>query len=151
MNGVSTMRKMALAFVGWLMFAMTSAVAAGDTHRLALQVSDNDPEKMTAALNVAANVSKHYATKGDEVEIQIVAFNAGLHMLRSDTSPVKDRLKLFASGMPNVSFKACGNTLEAMARKEGSTPQVVPNVEIVPAGVVTLMELAKQGWTIIRP
>ena len=127
------------------------ALAAGEAHNLALQVSDNDPEKMNAALNVAANVSKHYAEKGDEGEIQIVAFNAGLHMLRDDTSPVKERLQSFASGMPNVAFKACGNTLDAMARKEGKKPGILPHAEIVPAGVVTLMELGKKGWMIIRP
>lgn len=131
--------------------SLTPALAAGEVHRLALQVSDNDPEKMNAALNVAANVSKHYAAKGDEVEIQIVAFNAGLHMLREDTSPVKERLVSFASGMPNVSFKACGNTLEGMEKKEGKKPVVVKSAEIVPAGVVTLMELSEKKWTIIRP
>lgn len=145
------MLKYGFAFVCWLALSASSGWAAGETHRLALQVSDNDPEKMMAALNVAANVSKHYAAKGDEVEIQIVAFNAGLHMLRGDTSPVKDRLQSFASGMQNVTFKACGNTLEAMGRKEGKAPPIVSNAEIVPAGVVTLMELSKKGWTIVRP
>jgi uncharacterized protein len=134
-----------------LALVLSSAAMAGETHKLALQVSDNDPEKMTAALNVAANVSKHFASKGDDVEIQIVAFNAGLHMLRADTSPVKDRLQNFASGMQNVAFKACGNTLEAMGRKEGKPPLLVSNAEIVPAGVVTLMELSRKGWTIVRP
>ena len=61
-----------------------------EKHRLALQISDNDPAKMNAVLNVAANVSKYYSDKGDEVEIQIVAFNAGLNMLRQDKSPVLD-------------------------------------------------------------
>ncbi len=68
------------------------AAHAADKHKLALQISDNDPAKMNAVLNVAANVSKYYSDKGDEVDIQIVAFNAGLHMLRDDTSPVKPRL-----------------------------------------------------------
>src|SRR4029079_6909384 len=45
--------------------------------------------------------------KGEEVDIQIIAFNAGLHMLRDDTSPVKPRLKSFKQGMPNVAFMAC--------------------------------------------
>lgn len=134
-----------------LVLSAAPALAAGETHRLALQVSDNDPEKMNAALNVAANVSKLYAEKGDDVEVQIVAFNAGLHMLRDDTSPVKERLGSFASSMPNVSFKACGNTIDAMARKEGKKPGIVTNAEVVPAGVVTLMELNKKGWIIIRP
>jgi intracellular sulfur oxidation DsrE/DsrF family protein len=120
-------------------------------HRLALQISDNDPDKMNAVLNVAANVARYYADKGEEVEIEIVAFNAGLHMLREDTSPVKPRLKSFSQGMPNISFKACQNTLEAMAKREGQTPPLVANAGLVPAGVVTLIELAEKGWTIVRP
>jgi intracellular sulfur oxidation DsrE/DsrF family protein len=96
--------------------ACASAIAA-EKHKLALQISDNDPDKMNAVLNVAANVSKFYSYKGEEVDIQIVAFNAGLHMLRDDTSPVKPRLKSFKDGMPNVSFMACENTLDARARK----------------------------------
>ena len=141
-----------LATLAFAVFAsLAPALAAGEVHKLALQVSDNDPEKMNAALNVAVNVSKYYAEKAEEVEIQIVAFNAGLHMLRDDTSPVKERLQSFATGMPNVSFKACGNTLDAMTRKEGKKVAIVASAALVPAGVITLMELDKKGWTIIRP
>ena len=124
---------------------------AAEKHRLALQISDNDPDKMNAVLNVAANVSKYYSDKGEEVDIQIVAFNAGLHMLREDSSPVKPRLKSFKQGMPNVSFMACENTLDAMTRKEGKEPALVENAERVKAGVVTLIELGEKGWTIVRP
>src|SRR5215467_6185617 len=129
---------------------VTPALADGP-HRLALQISDNDADKMNAVLNVAANVSKYYSDKGEEVDIQIVAFNAGLHMLLEDTSPVKPRLKSFKQGMPNVSFMACENTLESMARKEGKEPALVDNAERVKAGVVTLIELGEKGWTIVRP
>ena len=124
---------------------------AGEHHKLALQISDNTPEKMNAVLNVAANVSKYYSDKGDEIEIQIVAFNAGLHMLRDDTSPVKPRLKSFKQGMPNVGFLACENTLDSMAKNEGKEPPLVENAGRVKAGVVTLIELAEKGWTIVRP
>ena len=124
---------------------------AMEKHRLALQVSDNDAVKMNAVLNVAANVSKYYSDKGDEVEIQIVAFNAGLNMLRADKSPVLERLKSFKQGMPDVSFMACENTLEAMTRTEGKEPPLVENAVRVKAGVVTLIELGEKGWTIVRP
>jgi uncharacterized protein len=124
---------------------------AADAHKLALQISDNDADKMNTVLNVAANVSRYYAAKGEEVEIEVVAFNAGLHMLRDDTSPVKDRLKDFAKGMPNVSFKACQNTLDGMTKREGKVPPIVPQASMVPAGVVRLMELGEKGWTIVRP
>jgi uncharacterized protein len=139
-------------FVALLLAPLALAAAnSAEKHKLALQISDNDPDKMNAVLNVAANVSKYYSDKGEEVDIQIVAFNAGLHMLREDTSPVKPRLKSFKQGMPNVSFMACENTLESMARKEGKEPALVDNVERVKAGVVTLIELGEKGWTIVRP
>lgn len=136
-----------------LLFVPLAFAPAGamEKHRLALQISDNDPAKMNAVLNVAANVSKYYSDKGDEVEIQIVAFNAGLNMLRQDKSPVLDRLKSFKQGMPNVSFMACENTLDAMTRVEGKEPPLVDSATRVPAGVVTLIELGEKGWTIVRP
>jgi len=136
-----------------LFFALLAAAPASaiEKHRLALQISDSDPAKMNAVLNVAANVSKYYSDKGDEVEIEIVAFNAGLNMLREDKSPVLGRLKSFKQGMPNVSFMACENTLAAMTRAEGKEPPLVDNATRVPAGVVTLIELGEKGWTIVRP
>ena len=141
-----------ILFAALLLLPLGFAPAgAMEKHRLALQVSDNDAAKMNAVLNVAANVSKYYSDKGDEVEIQIVAFNAGLHMLRDDTSPVKPRLQSFKQGMPNVSFKACENTLEAMTKTEGKEPPLVENADRVKAGVVTLIELGEKGWTIVRP
>ncbi len=145
------MRRVAVVLLAAALALPGAAWAAGKTHRLVLQVSDNDAEKMNAALNVAANVSRHYADVGDEVEIVIVAFNAGLHMLRSDTSPVKARIESFAPGMPNVSFEACGNTIESMKRRENKDIPILPVAKIVSAGVVTLIELSEKGWTIVRP
>ena len=144
------LRTLFIALVSLLSLALTPASAI-EKHRLALQISDDDAAKMNAVLNVAANVSKYYSDKGDEIEIQVVAFNAGLNMLRQDKSPVLTRLQSFKQGMPNVAFKACENTLEAMTRKEGKEPPLVENAERVKAGVVTLIELGEQGWTIVRP
>ncbi|MEI6201119.1 MAG: hypothetical protein WCP68_04155 [Enhydrobacter sp.] len=130
------------------------AVAADKVHRLALQISDNSEDKMTAVLNVAANVSRHYSEVGEEVEIRIVAFNAGLNMLRLDKSPVLDRLKSFGQSMPNVAFEACGNTRDTMARNEHKKPDeipLLPDAKVVTAGVVSLIEFGEKGWTIVRP
>ena len=144
------LRTLFIALISLLSLALTPASAL-EKHRLALQISDDDAAKMNAVLNVAANVSKYYSDKGEEIEIQVVAFNAGLNMLRQDKSPVLSRLKSFKQGMPNVAFKACENTLEAMTRNEGKEPPLVDNAERVKAGVVTLIELGEQGWTIVRP
>jgi intracellular sulfur oxidation DsrE/DsrF family protein len=133
-----------------IVFVAVPALAEGP-HRLALQITDNDADKMNTVLNVAANVSKYYSDKGEEVEIQVVAFNAGLHMLREDTSPVKPRIASFAKSMPNVSFMACQNTIDGMTKREGKDIPIVSQAERVPSGAVTLIELSEKGWTIVRP
>ncbi|PHR18344.1 MAG: hypothetical protein COA37_20440 [Hoeflea sp.] len=132
------------------LMAMPSIAGAAD-HKLVLQISDNDPQKMNTVLNVAANVSRLYSEKGEEVDIKVVAFNAGLHMLRPDTSPVSERISNFSASMPNVAFQACNNTREAMAKKSGKDVPIFEFAEVVPAGVVSIIELNEQGYTIVRP
>ncbi len=139
--------------IGLLTIALPAA-AADKVHKLALQISDGTPEKMTAVLNVAGNVARLYGEVGEEVEIRIVAFHAGLNMLRTDKSPVLDRLKSVSESMPNVVFEACGNTRDNMAKAEGKTPEEIPlfaGSKIVKAGVVSLIELHEKGWVIVRP
>jgi intracellular sulfur oxidation DsrE/DsrF family protein len=134
--------------------AATPALAADKAHRVALQISDDAPEKMNAVLNVAANTARYYGSIGEEVEIRVVAFNAGLNMLRTDRSPVLARLKSISESLPNVGFEACANTRENMARNEGKKPEEIPiyaDARIVPSGVVSLIELSEKGWTIVRP
>ena len=104
-----------------------------------------------SGLVVAVNVSRLYSARGDMVDIKVVAFNAGLHMLRPDTSPVGERIVNFAASMPNVEFQACNNTREAMAKKSGKDVPIYDFAEVVPAGVVSIIELDEQGYTIVRP
>ena len=127
------------------------AVSAAAEHKLVLQISDNDADKMNTVMNVAVNVSRLYSARGDMVDIKVVAFNAGLHMLRPDTSPVGERIVNFAASMPNVEFQACNNTREAMAKKSGKDVPIYDFAEVVPAGVVSIIELDEQGYTIVRP
>ena len=77
-------------------------------HRLAVQVNVNDPAVINLALNNVSNAAQYYSEIGQKVEIEVVAFGPGLHMLRDDTSPVKARIKFMSETMPNVAFSACG-------------------------------------------
>jgi len=120
-------------------------------HRLVLQVNTNEPATMSLALNNATNVEQYYKTLGEKVEIEVVTFGPGLHMLRDDTSPVKDRIKAIAEKTPSISFKACGNTQENMGRSENKTIPLIAQATLVRSGVVRVMELQEQGWTYVRP
>lgn len=131
------------------------AVQADDAkvHRVGIQVDQNDPAVMNLALNNASNIIAEYRDRHEEVEVEIVAYGPGLHMLREDTSPVKDRIRHIkeASFPANVRFSACSNTKQGMEKKEGHAISVVPEATVVSSGAVRLIELQEQGWTYLRP
>src|SRR6478735_8872836 len=58
------------------------------THRVAMQVSSRDGGVFDLALNNAINLARDYSDQAEELEVEIVAYGPGLHMLRADTSPV---------------------------------------------------------------
>jgi uncharacterized protein len=95
-------------------------------HRVAVQVDVNDPAVMNLALNNVSDVAQHYRDVGEKVDIEVVAFGPGLHMLRDDTR-------------------------ENMTRIEAKEVPLISQAKVVKAGVVRLMELKEQGWTYLRP
>ncbi len=123
------------------------------THRISIQVDQNDPAIMNLVLNNVTNLMEYYHGRGEQVQIEVVAYGPGLVMLREDKSPVKDRLKRLKEGSfpSSVKFSACGNTKENMEKIEGHTVSIVPQATIVPSGVARLTELQERGWTYIRP
>jgi intracellular sulfur oxidation DsrE/DsrF family protein len=146
-------RRLATAALLSIAFVAGSFAAGTKPHRVAIQVNQNDPQVMNLALNNATNVLEYYRGKNEEVEVDIVTYGPGLHMLRADTSPVQDRIKrLKEMAFPGkVQFSACNNTKQGMEKTEGHAISVVPDATIVPSGVVRLMELQERGWSYVRP
>jgi uncharacterized protein len=128
---------------------MSEAPSVKPHHHAVIQVTQNDPAVMNMALNNAENLIKYYQDRGEQIEIELVAYGPGLHMLRSDTSPVKGRLAVLA--MEDMTFSACGNTMNAQAKQEGKEITLVPEAHIVPAGIARILELQEQHWTYVRP
>ena len=108
---------------------------------------------MNQVLNNATNVIENYRARNEDVDIDIVAYGPGLHMLRSDTSPVLDRIKRLKDMVfpGKIQFSACNNTKQGMEKAEGHAISVLSDATIVPSGVVRLMELQEQGWSYVRP
>src|SRR3954465_9685651 len=144
-----------LAIAALLSIPLVSGGLAADakSHRVAIQVDQNDPQVMNLALNNATNVIEHYRARNEDVDVHIVPYGPGLHMLRSDTSPVQDRIKrLKDMAFPGkIQFSACNNTKQGMEKTEGHEISLLPDATIVPSGVVRLMELQEQGWSYVRP
>jgi uncharacterized protein len=148
----SIFRGVLIAIVTGL-FSLNMAHADGAKHRIVIHVDQNDPDVMNLALNNAKNVIDAYRVKNEDVTIEVVAYGPGLHMLRDDTSPVKDRIKESSevSFPSNIIFSACNNTNQGMEKREGHPITIIPQAHLVPAGVVRIMELEEQGYSYVKP
>lgn len=114
--------------------------------KVVLQISDPNPFKQTLVLNVASNLIKHYGP--DKVDVEIVAFGPGLRLLYQDNANSGRIDGLADSG---VRFAACNNTLKKHTKKLGEAPTLNPHASNVSAGVVRIIELVEQGYTLVKP
>src|ERR1700685_4263659 len=143
---LATIALMSMAFA-------SAALAESKPHRVTIQVEQNDPQVMNLALNNVNAVIEYYRTKNEDVDIDVVTYGPGLHMLRADTSPVQDRIKRLKDMVfpGKIQFSACNNTRQGMEKAEGHPIPIVADATVVPSGVVHLMELQEQGWSYVRP
>ena len=154
MRKLARMFAVAAALTAGMIFAAPGHAAENvKTHKIAFQVDQNDPAVMNLVLNNVANVLQYYHSKGEQAQVEVVAYGPGLNMLREDKSPVKGRLtQIVKVAFPSkVTFSACHNTMKAMEKKEGHAIKIVPEARVVPAGVVRLTQLQEEGWSYIKP
>jgi intracellular sulfur oxidation DsrE/DsrF family protein len=125
-----------LAIAALLSISLVSGSLAADAkpHRVSIQVDQNDPQVMNLALNNATNVIEYYRAKNEDVDVDIVTYGPGLHMLRDDTSPVKDRIKrLKELAFPGkIQFSACNNTKQNMEKTEGKSVPIISDATSSP-------------------
>jgi intracellular sulfur oxidation DsrE/DsrF family protein len=157
-------RSVAAARVGvaalslWLALASGTAVAepegfpAKDEKPFAeafivLQLSDQDPLKQDAVLDVANNLIKHYGSP-DVVDIEIIAFGPGMRLLIEGNTREARIASLVESG---VRFIGCMNTVDTMERKTGKRPALNEHTIPVQTGVAHVVERARQGYVLVRP
>jgi intracellular sulfur oxidation DsrE/DsrF family protein len=114
-------------------------------HRIALQLSDNDPKKQSLVISVAY-LLKFYDP--DKVAIEVVTFGPGIDLLRPDNSNRKLVESLVAQG---VRFDVCLNTVDTIERETGKRPDIIPAATPVQVGVGQILSLTENGYTLVRP
>jgi intracellular sulfur oxidation DsrE/DsrF family protein len=115
-------------------------------HRIALQLSDNDPKKQALVISVAYNLLKFYDP--DKVAIEVVAFGPGIDLLRPDNGNRKLVESLVAQG---VRFDVCLNTVDTIERETGHRPDIIPAATPIQVGVGQILSLTENGYTLVRP
>jgi intracellular sulfur oxidation DsrE/DsrF family protein len=128
------------------------SVAQGTTaHRVVIQVTDDDEGTMNRALGNARNAQEYYSERGESLTVEIVTYGPGITMLRDDISPVKDAIQETREQVPGLVLSMCNNSKMGAERREGITITPVEGSQIVPAGIVRVMELQEEGYVYAKP
>lgn len=124
-------------------YAQSATTYSQKQYKIAIQMSDNDPAKWNLAFNNAKNIQDELGAAN--VEIEIVAFGPGIHMLKLD-SVVNSRIG--EATKAGVKVLACENTMRNL---KVSKDDIGSGVGYVPAGVVHIMRRQAEGWAYLRP
>lgn len=109
-----------------------------------LGVSSGDDETIQHVLSTANNVLKFYGP--EKIHMRIVAYYHGIRtVLKREKAfaPRVDALQQYG-----VEFVACGNT---MRTKNISESELMPDVEVVSAGIAEIIERSAEGAVYIHP
>jgi len=138
---------------GFVLFTISQSLIASELKPFAekhviLQVSDADPEKYTAVLDIANNLIKHY-NGPDFIDIEIIAFGKGVEMYYSQANANQVRISSLIDN--GVKFYVCLNTIDSIQRKTGVRPDLIEGVVGVQTGVAFMLEEITNGYTHIHP
>jgi len=115
-------------------------------HKVVYQFNKADPDYQQHVLfSVGAMLRKY----GDNIDITVVAFGPGIHILGKEPErPVSEEIRQRVSSLAQygVEFHACGNTLKSLDWTEEDLHEFA---EVVPVGAADLMELQEQGYSYI--
>lgn len=128
----------------WVSSVQGAAAPSARTLKgVVIQVSKNDRAEWDMALLNARNVRRAYGEQ--PMEVEIVAYGPGLSMLRND-SPVSADLE--QAQRDGVKLLACGNTMRATHTTREELNWLV---DVVPAGIVEIMQKQNEGYAYVRP
>jgi intracellular sulfur oxidation DsrE/DsrF family protein len=115
-------------------------------HKVVYQFNKAEAEYHSAVLfSVGAMLRKY----GDNIEIAVVAFGPGIHILAKNPGrPVSEEVKQRVSSLSQygIRFIACGNTMKALNWTEDD---ILPFAEVVEVGAAALLELQEEGYSYI--
>lgn len=136
----------ALASKGEYMRA-SHAETAGN--RFILHIDSDRPERMAAVLDYADQILDNASREGVPAELEIVANNYGLNLLREDLTPTANASMRSPESTPTSSSSPAARPWRASSR-DGKKVTLIEEAQLVPSAIGEVVSKLKEGWTYIR-
>ncbi len=127
-----------------------NATVSAEPVKVLIHVSNGQPARLRETLDEIEDLIRYYRRQHLPARIEVVVNGDGLEMLRADTSPFAERIARMQQEYDNLTFAACRNTIERLARERGIAARLLPGVVVIDSGVAQIMRRQHQGWAYIR-
>ncbi len=127
-----------------------AATVTGRGDRVVFHISSDAAGKAELLLDQVALVLARYAEGRRPLKVEVIANNQGLRMLQLGRSPVAGRIRRLDRAYPNLTFAACGNTLQRLRRESKENIELLPEAVIVQSGISFVARRQQEGWAYIK-
>lgn len=145
---------------GWLLHQpktdqslFPSAIAqqpADGVWRIVMHVNTVDEYLQNALLEETENFLKTFAGNGKKVEVEIVAYGAGIALLMPERTAYAERIASLQKQYRNLTFTACKRSMKRIAEIQGDEVTLLPNTQIASSGISQILKRQQEGWHYIR-
>jgi intracellular sulfur oxidation DsrE/DsrF family protein len=125
-----------------------SAIEA-DASKILLHIDSASPQKFAALLDRADRLLKNAQLHNANLQVEVLANNRGLDLLRADRTPYASRIATLIKQNENVRFIACAQTLTRLSHEEGHIA-LLPQTHTAPTAIGEVVNRLQQGWTYIK-
>ena len=135
--------------------APTPAVARAEipdnaTTKVLIHLARDDAEQLSQALDDIESTLKYYRETRQRAHVEVVVNGKGLELVRTDTSAFAGRIQRLQREYDNLTFAACQNTIDRLAREQGIVVRLLPGVITIDSGMAEIMRRQNQGWTYLQ-
>ncbi len=118
-----------------------------ESRHVILHIAVSDPNRFRQVLDRAERLMKRYSDSG--IQVEVIANGGGLDLMRTSTSPFRQRILDIMARYRNVRFFACSNGLKRL-RETGLDPILIEGVQARMPAADLLIQRLTEGWTYIR-
>jgi intracellular sulfur oxidation DsrE/DsrF family protein len=135
--------------------ASTSVVAPSNSSgnaqtKVLVHLARDDDAQLSQALDDIEGLLKHYRATHQTARVEVVVNGGGLKLVRTDTSAFAARIQRLQRDYDNLTFAACQNTIDRLAREQGINVRLLPGVITIDSGMAEIMRRQHQGWTYLQ-
>lgn len=124
--------------------------SANESARVILHVDSNKARDLEIAVSKAERLLADYSAANKPLKLEFIANAGGLALLRSDVTPLKNKLQDLQARYPNLTLLACGKTIARLKNEKGINAKLVPGVIVVPSALDQIIHRLREDWAYIR-